>query len=318
MTHDRRPYDVITVGEVLLEVATESDFRQGLDARLGVSGDALNAAIAASRHGARVALAAVLPDDELGQAIRAAIADFGICTDLLRHRPGQQGVYLVHGDPDGQREFSYARAGSVGSTLNPQDLPVPVLQEAGAVLVSGITAAISATGAETVRHAARHAQRLVFDPNFRPRLGPPEAIAALIQEIATDAYLITPSYPGETSALLGASNPAAAARLLRASGTEYVAVTCGADGVHLEGPDGARWIDAVPAPVVVDQTGAGDVYVGTLTARLVLGDDPLLAARTAAAASSLAVGGRGGSGLVPTLTESVAHADLPPSSKEER
>ena len=80
----------------------------------------------------------------------------------------------------------------------------------------------------------------------------------------------------------------------------------------------SAWIPSVPAPAVVDQTGAGDAYVGTLTARLVLGDDLVTAARLAAAASSLVVGGRGGTGLVPTLAQTRAHlATAPVSGTEE-
>jgi 2-dehydro-3-deoxygluconokinase len=41
----------------------------------------------------------------------------GISTELLQYAPGQQGMYLVHSDPAGEREFSYARSGSVGSSL---------------------------------------------------------------------------------------------------------------------------------------------------------------------------------------------------------
>ena len=58
---------------------------------------------------------------------------------------------------------------------------------------------------------------------------------------------------------------------------------------------------------VLDQTGAGDAYVGTLSARLVLGDDLVFAARQAAAASSLVVGSRGGTGYVPTLDQIRQH-----------
>ena len=65
---------------------------------------------------------------------------------------------------------------------------------------------------------------------------------------------------------------------------------------------------AVPAPAVVDQTGAGDAFVGTLTARLVLGDDFPTAARFGAAASSLVVGGKGGTGCIPTFEQTRAHA----------
>ena len=72
-------------------------------------------------------------------------------------------------------------------------------------------------------------------------------------------------------------------------------------------PGVETWVEAVPAPSVVDQTGAGDAYVGTLTARLVQGDDLLWAAQQAGAAASLVVGGRGGTGYVPTLDETRAH-----------
>jgi 2-dehydro-3-deoxygluconokinase len=97
-----------------------------------------------------------------------------------------------------------------------------------------------------------------------------------------------------------------------------VAVTCGADGIQLDGdlldsgqPGDDRepsWIDAVPAPSVVDQTGAGDAFVGTLTARLVLGDSLAAASRYGAAAASLVVGGKGGTGFIPTFEQTRAHA----------
>jgi 2-dehydro-3-deoxygluconokinase len=70
----------------------------------------------------------------------------------------------------------------------------------------------------------------------------------------------------------------------------------------------SSWIDAIPAPAVVDQTGAGDAFVGTLTARLVLGDSLAAAARFGAAAASLVVGGKGGTGLIPTFEQTRAHA----------
>lgn len=306
-------YDVVCLGEVLVEVATEAPFGHDVPARLGISGDALNVAAAASSAGARVALAAVLTDDDLGQAITARIAELGISTELLSYAKGQQGVYLVHGDPEGAREFSYARSGSVGSTLAPGHLPADLLAGAGAVVASGISCAISPTTEAAVLHAAATAERFVYDPNYRPRLTSASAAGQTLTEIAGKAWLTTPSFPGETTALLGAGTALDAAARLRRLGTELVAVTCGSSGVQLVADGIQEWVPAVPAPAVVDQTGAGDAYVGTLTARLVLGDDLLTAARLAAAASSLVVGGRGGTGLIPTLDQTRAHlgaADL--------
>jgi len=301
-------YDVVVMGEILVEVATDQPFGHGVPAQLGISGDALNVAAAAAAAGAHVGLLSVLTDDELGQAIAARIAELGISTELLKFRRGQQGVYLVHSDPDGEREFSYARTGSVGSTLGPDDVDPAVFAAAGAVVAGGIACAISTTARAAVVKAASVAKRFIYDPNFRPRLTTVEDATTALTELAPHAFLVTPSFPGETSALLCVDSPQEAAAKLRALGTANVAVTCGAKGVQLETEAVSAWVPAIPAPAVVDQTGAGDAFVGTLTARLVLGDEFPAAARFGAAASSLVVGGKGGTGFIPTFDQTRAHA----------
>jgi 2-dehydro-3-deoxygluconokinase len=306
-------FDVVVMGEILLEVATDLPFGHGVPAQLGISGDALNVAASAAAAGARVGLLAVLTDDDLGRAIARRVDELGVSTELLRFRPGQQGVYLVHCDPDGQREFSYARGGSVGSTLGPDDVDPAVFSTAGAVIAGGIACAISPSSRAAVVKASRLSGRFIYDPNFRPRLTTATEAAAALAELAAQAFLVTPSFPGETSALLGCASPAEAAAKLRALGAANVAVTCGAEGIQLGGDMldsgvDSSWIDAIPAPAVVDQTGAGDAFVGTLTARLVLGDSLAAAARFGAAAASLVVGGKGGTGLIPTFEQTRAHA----------
>jgi 2-dehydro-3-deoxygluconokinase len=308
-----RPFDVLVMGEILVEVATDVAFGHGVPAQLGISGDALNVAAAAAAAGARTGLLAVLTDDDLGQAIAARIRELGISDELLKFRTGQQGVYLVHSDPEGQREFSYARSGSVGSTLGPDDVDLDVFSTAGAVMASGIACAISASARAAVFRAAALSRRFVYDPNFRPRLTSVEEATAVLIELAPQTFLATPSFPGETSALLDCTTPKEAAGKLRGLGAANVAVTCGAEGIQLDGEllggdQGSSWVESIPAPSVVDQTGAGDAFVGTLTARMVLGDSLIAAARFGAAAASLVVGGKGGTGFIPTFEQTSAHA----------
>lgn len=307
-----QPFDVVVMGEILVEVATDVPFGHGVPAQLGISGDALNVAAAAAAAGAHTGLLAVLSDDDLGHAIAARIAELGVATDLLKFRNGQQGVYLVHSDPLGQREFSYARSGSVGSSLSPEHVDENVFSSAGAVLGGGIACAISASSRAAVLKAASLAKRFIFDPNFRPRLTTASAASALLAELAPQSFLVTPSFPGETSALLDVDSAADAASKLLSLGADNVAVTCGAEGIQLEGPGLSEWVDALPAPSVVDQTGAGDAFVGTLAARMVLGDSLTVAARFGAAAASLVVGGKGGTGFIPTFQQTKAHAEGQP------
>lgn len=300
-------FDVVVLGEVLLEVSTEEPVGHGVAARLGISGDALNVAAAAAAAGARTALLAVLGTDDLGDAIAARVAELGISTDLLVRADGRQGAYIVHSDPAGEREFTYLRSASVGSTLGPEHVDEAVFARAGAVVASGITTAISDTARAAVVRAASVARRFVFDPNHRPRLATAAEARAVITELAPFASLMTPSFPVETE-MLGADSAVEAGKMLRVLGVDAVAVTCGSAGVQIV-DDEESWVDAVPAPAVVDQTGAGDSFVGSTAARLVAGDSLADAVAFGVAAASLVVGGRGGTGFVPSREQTIAHRD---------
>ena len=299
--------DVLVLGEVLVELSTTGTLHDGADLRLGFSGDALNAAAAAAAAGARTALLARVADDELGDALLARVTALGVDTALVQRVPGQQGVYVVCADPAGQRDFVYVRRGSAGSTLSPEDVAGAGLEDVGVVLGSGITAARSGTAAAALEEAARRAPRFVYDPNFRSRLTTPAVAAQVLARVAHRAELVTPACPGETVPLLGTDDPLEAARRARRLGAAAVAVTLGSDGVLLSGGGDPERVLPLPPPAVVDQTGAGDCFAGTVAARLALGDDLRTAVRLGCAAASLSLQGQGGTGFVPTLAQTQAH-----------
>ena len=60
--------DVVVVGEILVELASDVALSDGASLTLGVSGDALNAAAAAAAAGARTAILARIADDESSSA----------------------------------------------------------------------------------------------------------------------------------------------------------------------------------------------------------------------------------------------------------
>lgn len=303
--------DVIVMGEVLVEVSTDESLDIARQARLGFSGDALNAAAAAAAAGAHTALLARVPDDEMGEGLVRRVADLGVDVSLIRRVAGQHGVYFVATDPGGARQFCYARAGSAGSTLSPADVDRANAGRAAVVLASGVTCSISASAADAVLHAAGVARdagrRFVYDPNFRPRLTTVAAAAAQLARLAPYADLVSPACPGETSQLLGTPDPAEAAAVCRRLGARAAAVTCGADGAVVADAGGVRHLPAVVPPVLVDQTGAGDVFIGTVSARLAVGDDLVTAAWLGSAAASLSLQGRGGTGHIPDLDSVRAH-----------
>jgi ribokinase len=90
-----------------------------------------------------------------------------------------------------------------------------------------------------------------------------------------------------------------AARRLNRLGPELVAITLGAHGAVVVDRSGC-WRALAPAMAAVDTTGAGDAFVGALTAALLLGGQAPEALRWGVAAGSLAVGGSGAQQSLPS------------------
>ena len=300
-------FDVLVLGEVLVELSSSDGWADGRPVRLGFSGDALNVAAAAGGAGARTALLARVPQDELGDALVARVAELGVDTRAVIRAGGQHGVYLTRADPAGERHFVYVRHGSAGSQLSPEDVDEELVRSAGVVVGSGIACAVSASAYAAVTRAAGLARAFVYDPNLRPRLTTAEAARAVLQELAPLTHVVTPSWPGEARTLLGLDEAAGeeeAITALSGLGVRNVVLTCGPGGAVVSSGGVVDRVPAVQAARVVDQTGAGDCLTGTLAARIALGDSLVDAVRLGVAAASLSVQGQGGTGFVPSLAQS--------------
>ncbi|MEZ0064627.1 2-dehydro-3-deoxygluconokinase [Streptacidiphilus sp. MAP12-20] len=310
-------YDVLVMGEVLVEVHLDAALRDAADgtgARLSYSGDALNAAAAAAAAGARTALLAVVGDDELGVPLLDRAARLGIDVTHVRRAARPNGAYLLGADPDGDREFVYWRTGSAGSTLSPAHVESwrELLGRAGALITSGITGALSASSRAAVLAATAIVHdaggHVSYDPNFRARLTSRAEARQLLAEIAPLTGLLKTSCPADAHALVDSDDPLTAAERYRALGARAVAVTTGADRLLLHDGAGATFFPVPVNPDPLDATGAGDCFTGTATARLVLGDPLADAVVCGLAAASLSVSGRGGTGRVPAFAETAALA----------
>jgi 2-dehydro-3-deoxygluconokinase len=303
-------FDVVVLGEALVELHSHEAVRDGSTLRLSFSGDALNAAAAAAAAGAHTALLTIIGDDDLGAALLERLDALGVDPALIRRSPRPNGAYLVVSDPSGDRQFLYWRTGSAASSLSGDDIALhrAHLEGSRALVVSGISAALSPTAEEAVVAAARLVAgaggHVTYDPNFRGRLTTPERARRVLETVAPLTRLMTPSCPGDTVPLLQTTDPDEAIGRALALGATAVAVTAGASEVRVGSIQRRFAVPVPPAPDAVDATGAGDVVTGTATARLALGDDLETALRIAVAAASLSTAGRGGTGHLATLDES--------------
>lgn len=262
------------IGECMIELAG-LDFAQGT-ARIGFAGDTANTATYLARLGVPTAYVTNVGRDSLSDALLARLAGEGIDTSLVgRHPDRLPGLYAIETDAQGERSFRYWRSDSAARTLFSGIGPgLADLAAFSTLYVSGITLAILSAG---VRHRLVTAlgslraqgRRVVFDPNYRPRLWRDadearEAFAA-IWAVTT---LGLPSRDDET-ALWGDADATATARRLTALGVAEIVVKDGAAGPLLSVGGATERLATAPVETVVDTSGAGDSFnAGYIAARL--------------------------------------------------
>lgn len=241
-------------------------------------GKATNQALCAARLGAGVRFVTVLGDDERGKRWHDFLT--GEHIDMrwssTSGRPTDVGFVLI--GPDGIPAIATALDANQGLDPGHIEDRADVLDGASAVVCQFEASPDFALAAFRV---ARERQVLtVLNPS--PAQQPPAALVALTDVVVPNEH--------EAAYLTGAGGSAAElARLLRRSWpNSCVILTAGAAGVFVCDTAGADLHVPAPAVTVTDTTGAGDAFLGALTARLQSGDalrDAVAAAVTVASYS---------------------------------
>lgn len=305
--------DIVALGEAMVEF-NQTRHQSEDEAPLylqGFGGDTSNAVIAAARAGARVAYLTRLGTDRWGEHLMDLWQRERVDTSwVLRDAQAPTGIYFVSHDAQGHH-FSYARAGSAASRMQPSD----TAHWADAVLhsqwlhLSGITLAISASACDTAFAAMQHARsvgtRVALDSNLRLSLWPLARAQACIRHAVGLCDLFLPSLEDMT-ALTGLTQAADIIAWSHAQGAAQVVLKLGADGALASDGQTQRQLPG-HAVQAVDATGAGDCFAGNLLARLAAGDTLWAATAYANAAAALSVQGLG---AVAPLPRSEAVAQL--------
>jgi len=278
--------DLVAIGEGMVEFHAEAVGFEADTFRRGFAGDVVNALINASRLGLRCALVSRIGDDAFAPALVKAWEGEGIDLSHAPRVAGPNGIYFIMTDARGERSFIYRRTGSAASQLSPADIDAGWLCGARAVLLSGITQAISATAEAAVAAAAQvRGPLMCYDPNVRPTLwalrGGIGAARAAFEEVAPRMNWLMPSYPADCGLLGDKTLTEDEALVAFAAYGPSVALKCGEDGVRLRMAGESLHVAARPVAKVVDTTGAGDAWNGAFITGLLQGATPPAAAARA-------------------------------------
>jgi ribokinase len=264
------------------------DFSEPLD-----GGKGTHQAIAAARMGAPTAFVTVLGRDERGVRWRAFLESEGIdCRGIIEsNRPTDVGFVML--PPNGIPAIATALDAN-------RDLNATSIQEAAWLIR---TASLVICQLEAPLDAAIAAFRIAREAGARTIFNPAPA-AELNEEVLRLTDILVPN-EHEAAALAGRQGTPSdlALALARRCPDTTVVVTAGAAGVFvMDMKSGAFHVPALRV-AMVDTTGAGDAFVGTMAARLHAGDSVHDATVFAVGAASLSTTREGSIPSLPTRLE---------------
>ena len=310
-------YDVIALGELLIDFAPQSRTETGYPVLAAQPGGApANFLAALNRYGYRTAMIGKVGDDMFGRLLLGTLQSAGIDPQgILKDPDVFTTLAFVSLDESGNRDFSFARKPGADTCLRPEELDLSLIRQAKVFHFGtlSLTDEPAASATRCAVQAAREAGLLVsVDPNLRKPLWKTDADAKAAIEWSLRQADIVKISDEEISFLWGLSPEKGAQKLLREYGVSLVYATLGPKGCHAATAAHRVTVESPSGIHVVDTTGAGDIFGGSAMSRyLSFGVHPrdLTEAglkeivRFACTAASLSTQKHGGIYSVPSLEE---------------
>ena len=265
-------YDVIALGELLIDFAPQSVSETGYPVLAANPGGAPGNFLAAlAKYGCRTAMIGKVGEDAFGKLLVRTLQDAGIDTAGIRMDPEVfTTLAFVSLDASGNRDFSFARKPGADTCLAPEDVKESFFSDAK-VFHFGTLSLTDEPAASATRRGVELAKArgmwVSVDPNLRKPLWKREEDAKAAFEWSLRRADIVKISDEEIAWLWGLSPEEGARKLLEEYGASLVYATLGPDGCYAAaGPHRVR-VGCPSGIQVVDTTGAGDIFGGSAMSR---------------------------------------------------
>ena len=286
--------DMVAMTEVL---PSPGETVMGREFMMTAGGKGANQAVAAARMGGDVTMIGRLGNDVFAeQSIKRLKSENINCEFITKDTEKSSGVALISVDQNGENHIVVApganetltkeRLGSVLSQIPDNAIVMMQLEIPLESIVS------------VIEFCKKSDKKIILDPAPAKNLTP---------EFTKSLYMITPNET-EATAMTGVKikdlrDVKKAAIKLLGSGSQYVLITMGANGVYLASQNDE--FEYIPSPKVttIDSTAAGDCFNGTLAVSLSQGLSVFEAAKKACRAASISVTRKGAQDSMPFINE---------------
>ena len=267
--------DLFTFGEslsVFISSDTDSVMSANKFERV-TAGAEVNVAVALARLGLKAQYFSRFGNDQLGSVMLADIEAEGVDVSLAKRVDSFTGAMVRNPGKTAPVEISYLRKGSAASTIEPSDILDSYISSTRWLHATGITCAISESGAKTVKHALEKAAQLKvkssFDLNIRRKLWSEDAARKVLEPLARDVELLIGG-EDEYQVVFGQVDPKQILAEVNKRGCKIAVMTKGDQKMRFS-IDGNYEEITPPKVVAVDPVGSGDAFTGGVIAGLLSG-----------------------------------------------
>ncbi len=262
------------IGEMLIDFTAQEPgaLETAVTFRKNAGGAPANVAVCVAKLGKRASVVTKLGKDAFGNFLVETLKREKVNTDFVfRTDSANTALAFVARDAKGERSFSFYRNPSADMLLDEEEIKnVPF--ERGDILHFGSVDLCDAPvkGAHIAAIAqARAAGALIsFDPNLRYSLWKtPNELLAVVRDFLPLADILKVS-DDELSDITGISDEKEAVSTLFNGRVKLVFVTKGKGGASAYTRTAEVWQPTDTASAVVDTTGAGDSFIGTILYQL--------------------------------------------------
>lgn len=299
---------VVCIGECLVDFLPCGDMMFAAKA----GGAPANVCACVSKLGGKGCYLGKLSDDAFSQFLLKELRECGVNTDYTvidsRYPTALAFVTLV----DGERSFAFYRENTCDTMLSPDEISSEMLEQ-GDILhfcSVGLTQEPSLSAHVRAAELARECGATIsYDFNLRPALWKSkEQMLTTAREFAIYADIIKAS-DDELDALYGVDEERAINEIFKENeSVKVVLVTRGAKGAAVYDREGKKYSREAVATNVVDTTGAGDCFIGSVLYMLANGttldaDGLGRAVDFASKAASIVVSRKGALRAMPAMEE---------------
>ncbi len=271
-------YDVIALGELLIDFATVSSDEAGYPCMKANPGGAPGNFLAAlNAYGAKTAFLGKVGKDAFGSLLLGTLADAGIETKgIVQDEDVFTTLAFVTLNEQGDRSFSFARKPGADTQLRFDEIDLSMIDRSRVLHFGTLSLTdepIRSATQKAIAYAQRAGKRISFDPNLRKPLWRSEQAAAEAMLWGLHQADFVKISDEEVDFLWGCDPLTGARKLLEEFGVRLALVTMGSQGAWLVNKT-ARAFAPCPQVQVVDTTGAGDICGGSAMSCLLTVDTP--------------------------------------------